>query len=397
MTESVWITGLGVVSPLGCTMDDLMRRVAVGERAASQPDGGALVEEIPVAAVPADKRARLGRLDRLSRLFFAAAHLAADAAELRIAAEEADRIGLSFGTGLGCLLTNEEYYRKIVAQGPAAASPRLFAATVSSAAAGEVSIALGIHGPNVTAHAGLAAGLGAVGYGCDLIRMGKADAVLAGGADAIGPALADGLRDMGLLKSAEQARPFTDAMPGVWPSEGAVVAVLESAERARQRGARCWGRIDGYAAGFEPSLARRARTPRGIAATMRRALVLGGRRADEVGAVFASAHGTPLDATEQLALREVFDGARQPIAVAPKAALGESFGASGVLALALAAGLLSAPRPLATGLTFDLQGRPIAADAAATRLASTPLVMVNALCYAGNVVSLLLSGGNEDG
>src|SRR6185295_702351 len=98
-----------------------------------------------------------------------------------------ERTGLCFGTALGCLLTNAEYYDKIVEQGPSAASPRLFAYTVSSAAAGEVSIALGIHGPNVTQHVGFAAGLGAVGYGFDLIEMDRADVVLAGGADANGP------------------------------------------------------------------------------------------------------------------------------------------------------------------------------------------------------------------
>src|SRR5439155_3593013 len=130
---------------------------------------------------------------------------------------------LSFGTGFGCLLTDAAYYQKVVEHGLAAASPRLFAYTVSSAAAGEVSIALGVKGPNVTTHMGFAAGLGAVGYGFDLIQMGKADVVLAGGADVIGPALVTALQDMDLLKPRSAARPFRDAVPGVYPSEAAVV------------------------------------------------------------------------------------------------------------------------------------------------------------------------------
>ena len=108
-----------------------------------------------------------------------------------------------------------------------------------------MSIAFGIHGPNVTAHFGLAAGLGAVGYGFDLIQAGKADAVLAGAADATGPALVDGLRDMGLLKTRARSRPFVDTTPGVWPSEAAVVVVLERLDLARRRGARVWGCIEG--------------------------------------------------------------------------------------------------------------------------------------------------------
>ena len=170
-------------------------RRAVGPLSGMGVDGarGAAVVEIPLDIIPADKRTHTGRLDRLCRLFLSAAYLAVDAAALRIDEEDAERMGLSFGTGLGCLLTNAEYNQKLVAHGPAAASPRLFAYTVSSAAAGEVSIALGIKGPNVTAHAGLAAGLQAIGYGFDLIRTGKADVVLAGGADALGEALVRGL------------------------------------------------------------------------------------------------------------------------------------------------------------------------------------------------------------
>jgi 3-oxoacyl-[acyl-carrier-protein] synthase II len=129
------------------------------------------MDAIPLDAVPADKRARVGRLDRVCRLTLAAAFLALDDAGLQIPATvAADRVGLSVGTALGCLLSDAEFYERVVEQGPAAASPRLFAYTVSSAAAGEVSTVLGIHGPNSTAHMGLAAGAGAIGYGLDLIR-----------------------------------------------------------------------------------------------------------------------------------------------------------------------------------------------------------------------------------
>ena len=412
MTEDVFITGFGVVSPFGPSVEALTRHCAEeGAERAHGPaplddqDGGLPVAEIPLDVIPADKRSRIGRLDRLCRMFMSASYLAVDAARLTIGRDEAERVGLSFGTGLGCLLTNAEYNQKVVEQGPAAASPRLFAYTVSSAAAGEVSIALGIEGPNVTTHMGFAAGLGAVGYGFDLIQMGKADVVLAGGADVLGPALMQGLRDMGLLKTPQQSRPFRDAIAGVWPSEGAVVAVLERADRARQRGARCWGRIDGYAAGFEPSLTRRARAGTGVSATMRRALDLSGHTPDSVGMVLASAHGTPVDATERAALEEVF-GVGLPLVVAPKAALGESFGTSGVLALALAAGLMREDAPFRLRLPLgegpgegagprDLFGGPhpgpLPGGKGAERLPESSVVMVNALCYSGNIVSMILA------
>jgi 3-oxoacyl-[acyl-carrier-protein] synthase II len=298
-------------------------------------------------------------------MLLSASFLAVDSAALAIGDDESDRIGLSFGTGFGCLLTNAEYYEKVVAQGPSAASPRLFAYTVSSAAAGEVSIALGIRGPNITAHMGFAAGLGAVGYGVDLIQMGKADVVLAGGADVIGPPLLDTLREMELLKDHAQAQPFRDAVPGVCPSEGAAVFVLERAERARARGARVWGRIDGYAAGFEPTLTRREPDRSGLVATMQRALRAAGHQPEEVRIVMTSAHGTPIDRVERAAIEAVFGAGANVRIVSPKACLGETFGASGALALCLAA-----------------------ADSGPGR---DSVVLINSVCYSGAVVSLALT------
>ena len=395
--ESVVITGVGVVSPLGLSAGELTRRFCSGESAVRPLAGlgfagalGAQVEEIPLDALAGEARARAGRLDRVSRLFLSAAHLAVTSANLVIDDSNAERCGLSFGTGFGCLLTNAEYNQKVNDQGLAAASPRLFAATVSSAAAGEVSIALGIKGPNVTAHMGFAAGLGAVGYGFDLIRTGKADVVLAGGADALGAALVHGLADMGLVKS-ERAVPFRDAQPGVYSSEGAMVAVLESSAHAQRRGARAWVRVEGYAAGFEPTLTRRNREATGITATLRRALVASGRAAGEIDLIMTSAHATPLDDTERAALGGVFGTVRPPLLLAPKMAWGESFAAAPVLALALATALVGPEAPaLADGLAFQLTAtgvRPARAEGAPR----ARLAMVHGLCYSGASVALVVA------
>ncbi|MDX2166193.1 MAG: beta-ketoacyl synthase N-terminal-like domain-containing protein [Deltaproteobacteria bacterium] len=352
MTDVV-VTGIGVVSPLGYSAAELARRVAAGECAVGGADGVSL-GEVPLDAVPAAARARLGRADRLCRLFLAAACQAVDDARLPLPLAAPERVGLSFGTGLGCLLSDAEFYAKVVAQGAAAASPRVFAYTVSSAAAGEVSIALGVHGPNVTSHVGLAAGAGAIGYAADLLRLGRADVMLAGGADANGADLARALRDMGLLKTASQARPFVDAAPGVWPSEGAAVLVRERAEHAARRGAAARAGGGRWAAGFEPTLTRRQREPRGLTETLRRAA--GTAPAPDL--VLASAHGTPLDALERQALDAT--GCADARVVALKAQLGEAFGASGALAAALA---VEQPERRA---------------------------LVSAICYSGSVVGLRL-------
>lgn len=362
--RGVVITGLGVVSPLGHSAAEMYRRVAAGERAVGGANG-VLIEEIPLDAIPTERRARLGRADRICRLFLAASYNAVADAALALPLADPRRVGLVFGTGLGCLLSDVEFYEKIVEHGVGSASPRVFAYTVSSAAAGEVSIALGIHGPNATLHMGVAAGLGAIGCAYDLVRAGSADVVLAGGADANGPALAAALGDLGLLKDAGRCRPFSDAVPGVWPSEGAAVAVLESEESARARGARVWARVEGYAAGFEPTLTRRAPEVEGIAAVLRGALAASGRGADAIGAVIASAHGTPIDACEREALQAVL-GEQPHNILAPKQALGETFGAAGPLGVAIAAvRLAEADRP--------------------------PAVLVDSLCYSGSVAALVLA------
>jgi 3-oxoacyl-[acyl-carrier-protein] synthase II len=371
---AVVITGIGVVSPLGASAQTLAARVAAGASALAPLPGfadacGAAVVDIPLDAIPVDARPRIGRLDRLCRLFLAATYRALDDARLDIRRTDAERVGVAFGTGLGCLLTNAEYNEKIVHGGPAAASPRLFAYTVSSAAAGEVSIALGIKGPNLTAHQGVAAGLGAIGYAFDVIGAGKADIVVAGGADALGDALLRGLADMGLLRSTVDGSPSGVCAPGICPSEGAAVLVLERADHARARGARTWGRIDGYAAGFEPTLTQRERTPTALVETMRRALARGAQTPADVDLVVASAHGTPVDGTEQAAFASVFAGRPLPQVIAPKSAWGECFAAHGALSVALAAAWSrgeAAPGPVR-------------------------LALIHALCYSGPTVALLLA------
>jgi 3-oxoacyl-[acyl-carrier-protein] synthase II len=401
MTDpAVVITGLGIISPLGLALREVAERFCAGQSALRplsdlgvEEAVGATVDEIPVDVIPADRRSRIGRLDRLCRLFLSAAYAAVAAAKLSIDDADADRVALSFGTGLGCLLTNAEYNQKMIEHGPAAASPRLFAYTVSSAAAGEASIALGIKGANVTSHAGLAAGLQAIGYGFDLIRMGKAEVVLAGGADALGQALVRGLADMHVLKP-RAAQPFHAPAAGVCPAEGAAVVVLERRDRARRRGARVLARVDGYAAGFEPTLSRRRRECQAIVETMRRALTLSGRAARDIGLVMASAHATALDAVELAALQTVLADASAPVLCAPKAAWGETFGADGALAVGLATALLDQPARPADDVVFGLDGAPLQGDDAQARLQRAQLALIHALCYSGATVTLVLAREN---
>src|SRR5882724_12957861 len=124
---------------------------------------------IPLGHLPAAVRARAVRAERATQLLLAAGGRALAAAGLDAAAAPETRAGIVVGTAFGCFLTNAAYQRRLAAEGPSGASPRLFAATVSNAAAGELAIAYRLAGPAVTITAGGASGLAALGEAIELV------------------------------------------------------------------------------------------------------------------------------------------------------------------------------------------------------------------------------------
>jgi hypothetical protein len=120
-------------------------------------------------------RTRATRAERISQLALAATDAALLDAGLRLSdGEPRAGIGIVVGTAFGCFLTNAAFQHRVAAGGPAAASPRLFAATVSNASAGEIGVVYRLGGPAVTLTAGAAAGLVALGHAADLLRAGQA-------------------------------------------------------------------------------------------------------------------------------------------------------------------------------------------------------------------------------
>jgi 3-oxoacyl-(acyl-carrier-protein) synthase len=201
-------------------------------------------------ALPDPVRARAARTERVTQLAFSA--VAPALAMAGLAATDGDPrpwIGLVLGTAFGCFLTNAAFQRRLATGGPAAASPRLFAATVSNAAAGELAIAYRLGGPAITLTAGGVAGLAALGHALDLLRAGHAEVLVAGGMDAVDAPLERWIRAGGLGSDAPAA-------------EGAAVVVLERAAHARGRGATAHAIVHDYTLGFEPDAAARRASPR---------------------------------------------------------------------------------------------------------------------------------------
>jgi 3-oxoacyl-[acyl-carrier-protein] synthase II len=296
--------------------------------------GGAVTSrDAATAALPDAVRARATRAERVTQLVLLAAGRALAAAGLD-ATEGAPRprLGVVLGTAFGCFLTNAAFERRLLEGSPAAASPRLFAATVSNAAAGELAIAYRLGGPSVTLTAGAASGLVALGHAVDLLRAGRADALVAGGADALDDDLHRWLAAGGLGA-------------GRVPAEAAAVLVLERAELARMRGRAILGTVEGVAAGFEPDPAG-ARAGEGLAGAVAMALGEAGIAPAEVRAA-VSAAPPGLAGLESRALA----GVAPRTVVRPKDVLGETFGAAGVLGLLAA---LAETPPGAALLVLDV-------------------------------------------
>jgi 3-oxoacyl-[acyl-carrier-protein] synthase II len=305
---SVAITGAGVVTPLGVG-PDVWARVKAGDRASGA------IAAIPVASLPEAVQTRAARAERVTQLVLAAGGAALGEAGLgRTEGAPDPDLGVVLGTAFGCFLTNASFETRFAAGGAPAASPRLFAATVSNAAAGELGIAYRLGGPGVTLTAGGAAGLVALGHATDLLRAGRARALVAGGMDAIGDGLVCWLDGGGLAIG----RPA---------SEAAALVVLEPEDAARTRGARVLGAIVGWASGFEPE-PHAAGAGDGLATTVEAAVA----EADAAPEVVVSAAPPGLVALEERALARALGG-RRPGTIAAKEAFGETFGAAGPLGL----------------------------------------------------------------
>ncbi len=312
-----------------------MRRVAI--TATATIAGGALPDALD--RLPAVVRQRAQRAERLSQLAVAAAGQALVAAD-RLGDPDASprpAFGVALGTAFGCFLTNAAYQRRLVLDGVRTASPRLFAGTVSNAAAGEVGIAFRLGGPAVTVTAGTAAGLVAIGHAMDLVADGRAEVMVAGGVDAQGPDLARWLGDGGL--------------PGVDPAlrEGAAVLVLEAAPPGPPHG---W--LAGYAAGFVPP-----GEPEAAVGLAERALADAGAAASAIGLTVLVGPAALVPAAERV-LRPVLGGAIHR-----------------------------------TGGDGAAAGGPMAVVATLADARATGLGLVLQLCASGHAVALVMAAGGE--
>jgi 3-oxoacyl-[acyl-carrier-protein] synthase II len=352
--DPVWVTGVGMVTPLGLGWRENWQRLCRGEpgvHAARNFDATGLASRF-AGEVPADFEDRYRaacrlpypeRYARFTQFALLSARQAMDDAGLEIEREGSERVAVCLGVGAGAfnylLPVNEALKRKGEGIWPAL-DHNYVVKHMTNAAAAQLSIWLGLQGPSTTVSAACATGAQAIATAVDWIRDGRADVVLAGGADStVNRFVIHAYNQILALSTHNEApekasRPFDRRRDGFVMAEGGAVLVLESEQHARRRGASRHATLLGHAMTSE---AYNIVTPRpagsGMARTM--ALALEDARIEPGLVDYISAHGTSTrlnDAAETAAIKSVFGDRAHRIPVSSqKSMLGHAIGASSAI------------------------------------------------------------------
>jgi 3-oxoacyl-[acyl-carrier-protein] synthase II len=336
----VVVTGLGVVSPLAVGVEATWSRLLAGGSGAG-PITLFDASDFPVRfACEADgfaAGAEDAHFDRFVQFAIAAGRMAIDDAGLDVAAE-ADRVGVSLAAGQGGLLTLSDVYGTIRERGPDAVAADALPTIFPDAAATQTAARIGACGPVVTECTACAASAMSIGDALDLIRAGRADAMLAGGAEA---AISDvGIAGFAATRAlsrrnddpAAASRPFDVDRDGFVAGEGAALLVLEELEHARARGATIYAELAGYGATADAyHITEPDPTGAGQLRAMRLALADAGLEASELDHVNAHATSTPVgDAAEAKVFERLLAGRRASVS-ATKGSTGHCLGAAGAI------------------------------------------------------------------
>jgi 3-oxoacyl-[acyl-carrier-protein] synthase II len=259
-------------------------------------------------------RKEVRRMDRFAQLAVAAGYQAVQQSGLKIDSSNQDDIGVFIGSGIGGLTTLFEQAKVLVEKGPDRVSPFLAPMMISDIAAAQISIALGVRGPNMCMTSACSSGSDAIGAAYEYIKYGNAHVMIAGGAEAIinplGITAFNALKALSTRNDPPQkaSRPFDRDRDGFIISEGAVVLVLESLEHALNRGADIMAEIVGYGATADSfHVTQPLESGEGAAKAMQMAMKRGGIKPEEVD--YINAHGTSTqlnDAMETKAIKTVF-------------------------------------------------------------------------------------------
>ena len=340
MTAGVAITGLGIVSPLGVTVNEFSRALRSGV-SAIRPLGDAFgdLRAVPAARVPEflerdEYESKQWRaMDRVSQFAVKAAQVAASDAQLEFNGVLGSRTAVVLGSATGGQTTVDAAYARLYRDGgrvPPATIPRW----MINAPAGNVSIDLAITGPSFCVASACASTTQAIGLAYSMVSSGAVDVAITGGTDASLSYGAIKCWEAMRIMSPDQCRPFSLNRRGLTLGEGSAIFILESISHARARNAQIHARIVGFGASSD-AVNLAAPTPEGAASAIAACLTDGGLVPQDID--YVNAHGTGTyanDLNETRALHIAMGRHASKLAISStKAAHGHALGAAGGLEL----------------------------------------------------------------
>jgi 3-oxoacyl-[acyl-carrier-protein] synthase II len=399
MKSRIAVTGLGLVTPLGVGRQEVWERLLAGR------SGFAPVESFDTRAFsvhlgaevrgfdpsPWVRRQQAGELGRASLLAIAAARQALEDAGLDPEAMEPERAGVAMGTTSGEPREVERFDDRYLAGELDQVGPEFIGLYPCHMIAVHVARELGFAGVNTMIPTACAAGNYAIAHAVDVLRAGRADVMLAGGADAFSRITYTGFARLGAI-APERCQPFDRNRKGMIPGEGAAVLVLETLDRARARGARIYAEMAGYGLSCDAHHMTAAH-PEGDGAVraMQRALADAGAAPGEIGYISAHGTGTPTnDRLETLAMKRVFGAAARKTPMSSiKSMLGHTMGAASAIEAAVCALAVSFDRiPPTMNLEEPEEDLDFVPNVA--RDHRVVLAMNNAYAFGGNNASVIL-------
>ena len=344
----VVVTGMGAVTPLGLTIDEYWQGLIEGRSGiakATLADLSALSCQIVGEVKGFDPRNYMDfkearRMARFSQFAVASARMAIEDAKLNISRENPDMLGVIIGNGIGGFPEAEDGYRILIEKGGMRLNPFFMPIILPNMAAGQISLIFGLTGFSSTITTACAAATQAIGAAVEVIRLGKAEVMVAGGSEAaITPTGVAGFCVMKALSTrndepTKASRPFDAKRDGFVPAEGAAILILESLEHAMRRDARIYAEIVGVGASSDAyHIVAPPNNGAGAVRAMRWALEDANLTPDEVE--YINAHGTSTqlnDAVETLAIKSLFGdyAYRLPIS-STKSMIGHLLGGSGAV------------------------------------------------------------------
>ncbi|MFN8821168.1 MAG: beta-ketoacyl-ACP synthase II [Betaproteobacteria bacterium] len=340
----VAVTGLGMVSPVGNDVATAWANLVAGRsgigritRFDTTGFGCQIAGEVKgfdVAAYVPPKEAR--RMDTFIHYGIAASVQALKDSGLEVTDANRDRIGCMVGSGIGGLPMIEDNCRELASRGARRISPFLIPGSIINMVSGNLSIMLGLRGPNLAVVTACTTGLHSIGLAGRLIEHGDADVMVAGGAEAtVSPLGIGGFDSMKALSTrnddpATASRPWDRDRDGFVMGEGAGVLVLEDYERARQRGARIYAELVGFGMSAD-AYHMTAPDMDGPRRCMIEALRSAGVNADQVDYLNAHGTSTPLgDINETQAIKAALGAAAGRVVVnSTKSMTGHLLGGAG--------------------------------------------------------------------